>query len=74
MPHRFADFEGFRSLPYYQQWDALVACIAHTGNRYEFTYCYHRIVELQKQGKIDIQGNKADDLGGISNTAPDDEA
>ncbi len=36
---------------------------AHTGTRYEFTYCYHRLVELQKQGKLDIQARKEGEPG-----------
>ena len=32
---------------------------AHTGNRYEFTYCYHRLAELQKQGKLEASPHAA---------------
>ena len=33
MPHRFANFGTFRKLPYYEQWDALVAFVRAEGNR-----------------------------------------
>jgi hypothetical protein len=30
----------------------LRTAFSHTGSRYEFLHCYHRLVELQKRGML----------------------